>query len=328
MSCPRHVIRATRPVAGSVCHRSLLSSRCTIRILSRLAANRYKMMLKLRFTDQRREPVWLVDKSFTIGGADDNHLVIDDPTVNSQHARIIYANNSFLLHDLGSPEGTYVNDQRITQRVLQNGDRIKVGQVELEVLDPARPENQPEWCLVACSSWLSGQEFPIRGRNQQNDIKIGRASHCDMIFAGTHLSREHALLTIKDDCIWVRDLSSANGTFINDARITEGVVYSGDQLRLDVYSFRVYGPGSRSPQQAHPEDDGEATKIRRAVTLIAEPEAEPSASGPKRWKTRPTSPGNRQEENNKKDEYSLAVKAIAALLVMAVIGLVVYLVVG
>jgi pSer/pThr/pTyr-binding forkhead associated (FHA) protein len=292
-----------------------------------LRQTRHKIMLKLRFTDQRREPAWLIDKSFTIGGADDNHLVIDDPTVSSQHARIVYVNNTFVLHDLGSTDGIFVNDQRITQKTIQNGDKIKLGEVELEVLDPLQPENQQEWCLVACSSWLSGQEFPIRSRSDQSDIKIGRASHCDMIFAGTHLSREHALLTIRDDGVWVRDLNSANGTFINDVRVTEGMVYSGDQLRLDVYSFRVFGPGVRPAHAPRSEDDHEATKIRRKVEIKIEPEETP-AEGPKRWKTRPTSPGNRTEEIEQKEEYSLTAKIIAAVLVVAVIGLAAYLIIG
>jgi pSer/pThr/pTyr-binding forkhead associated (FHA) protein len=298
--------------------------------LSRSAADRHdKMMLKLRFTDQSREPVWLVDKTFTIGTDEGSHLIIDDPFVNDRHARIIYANNNFLLHDLDSREGTYVNEQRITQRVIQNGDRIKIGPVELEVLDPLQPENQPEWCLVACSSWLSGQEFPICARSQSNDIKIGRASHCDIIFAGTHLSREHASLVIKEDCIWICDLNSANGTFINDVRVTDGAaLYSGDLLRLDVYSFRVYGPSSHPQHNPAPNSYDEATKIRRNVVTTPEAELEPSTIGPKRWKTRPTSPGNRSEDTPPKDEFSFTLKAVAAILVLAVIGLVAYLIIG
>lgn len=284
-------------------------------------------MLKIRFTDQRREPVWVVDKSFTIGGAHDNQLVIDDPTVVPHHAKIIYANSHYLLQDLGCPEGIFVNDQRVTQKTIHNGDRIKIGRVELEALDPARPENQPEWCLVACSSWLAGQEFPIRARERSNEVKIGRASHCDMIFAGTHLSREHAQLIINGDCILVRDLNSANGTFINDVRITEGIAYSGDQLRLDVYGFRLYGPGARPVSFSQTYD--EATKIRRPLRVPEEQIEMPSGDGgPKRWKTRPTSPGNRTDHAFQKDQYPITVKIIAAGLVMAVIALVAYLIVG
>lgn len=284
-------------------------------------------MLKIRFTDQRRGPAWVADKSFAIGGAHDNQLVIEDPTVDEHHAKIIYANSQFLLQDLGGPQGIFVNDQRVTQKTIHNGDKVRIGGVELEILDPARPENQPEWCLVACSSWLAGQEFPVRARERSNEVKIGRASHCDMIFAGTHLSREHAQLTINSDGIFVRDLNSANGTFINDVRIAEGLAYSGDQLRLDVYSFRLYGPGTR-PASFLPMHD-EATNIRRPPPREPpEPADESSENGPKRWKTRPTSPGNRSDSGSPKDQYPLIVKIISACLIMAVTALATYLIIG
>lgn len=268
----------------------------------------------------------MVDKTFAIGSADDNQLAIDDPKIAPYHAKIFYANGHFLLQDLDSPEGIFVNSHRVTQKTIHNGDQIKIGGVELEVLDPTCPENQPEWCLVACSSWLAGQEFPIRVREQSNQVRIGRASHCDMIFAGTHLSREHALLTISNDCIQVRDLNSANGTFINDLRIAEGVVYSGDQLRLDVYNFRVYGPGTRPFTLSLADDD--ATQIRRPLPIPEKHVEPPPEESPKRWRTRPTSPGNRTEYDSPKDQYSLTAKIIATGLVVAVAALVTYLIVG
>lgn len=279
-------------------------------------------MLKICFTDQRQEPVWVVDKSFTIGGADDNHLVIDDPAVDLQHARILLVNGTYVLHDLGSPAGSYVNGRRITQKTLVNGDIIRCGGVELEVIDPSLPENQPDWCLIACSSWLAGQAFPIRSRSQSNQIKIGRSNHCDMIFPGTHLSREHALLSVSDNCIRVRDLNSANGTFINDIRISDGTIYSGDQLRLDVYAFRVFGPGKR-PEHKLNTDDME-TLIRRPVTARAPEIFESSSPSPKRWRTRPTSPGNRTEDATQRNPLPTFVKVTAACLAVAVLALIAY----
>lgn len=294
-------------------------------------------MLKILFTDQRREPVWMVDKSLTIGGAEDNDLVLEDPQIELQHARIVFANDSYGLHDLGSEAGSYVNGIRITQKALQNGDKVQLGSVQLEIIDPSLPENQPEWCLVACSSWLSGQEFPVRSRSQSNQIKIGRASHCDMIFAGTHLSREHALLTVWEDRLEVKDLKSANGTFINDKRISEGALYSGDLLRLDVYGFRVFGPGRRQ-ETSEPAKirttsvgkeavDGRETLIRPALNIPIPEQPKPKAqpTTPKRWKTAPTSPGNRQEEPQEKQGFSLFAKVVAIGLTLAVLGLIAYL---
>lgn len=283
-------------------------------------------MLKIRFTDQRQEPVWVVDKSFAIGSARGNNLMIEDLSVSPQHARLLLINGAYALHDLGSEAGTFVNGQRITQKALQNGDEVRLGNVALEILDPALPGNQLQWTLVASSSWLAGQEFPIHSRNQSREVKIGRSGHCDLIFPGTHLSREHALLTLSDESVKVRDLGSANGTFINDVRISEGILYSGDQMRLDVYSFRIYGPGHRPAEAsglAPAEQDAEHTASTADNVLGAE-----NTARPKQWKTRPTSPGNRSEASPGSGPYNRAIKMLALLLGGALVILAIYLVVG
>lgn len=284
-------------------------------------------MLKIRFTDQRQGPVWVVDKSFAIGSASDNDLVIDAPSVSPQHARVLWINGVYTLHDLTGQNGTYVNDQRVKQRALQDGDKVRVGEVDLEIVDPAVPGNQPQWTLIASSSWLAGQEFPLVSRTQGREVKVGRSNHCDLIFPGTHLSREHVLLTLSDREVQVRDLGSANGTFINDVRVAEGTLYSGDQIRLDVYSFRVYGPGQRYVATPSAPPSEQTTNLRVAAEAIDAADPETGAQ-PKRWKTRPTSPGNRSETPAGSGPYNAAIKALALFLGIALITLAVYLLFG
>lgn len=284
-------------------------------------------MLKIRFTDQHREPVWVVDKSFAIGSASDNNLVIEAPSIHPHHARLLFINGVYALQDLGSPTGTFVNGHRITQKAVQNGDAVQLGDVILEILDPSVPGNQLHWTLIASSSWLAGQEFPIHSRKQSPEIKVGRSSHCDLIFPGTHLSREHALLTLSEGSVQVRDLGSANGTFINDIRITEGTLYSGDHVRLDVYSFRIYGPGQRPTNVTNLPVHEQPTKMRAAPNSPNKLEVE-NVTQPKQWKTRPTSPGNRSEASAGGGSYNRAIKMLALILGGALVALAVYLIVG
>lgn len=61
-----------------------------------------------------------------IGRRLDNHLVIDDPRVSRYHAQIRYMRGRFLIFDLNSTGGTYVNGQRISQSVLYPGDVISL----------------------------------------------------------------------------------------------------------------------------------------------------------------------------------------------------------
>jgi class 3 adenylate cyclase/pSer/pThr/pTyr-binding forkhead associated (FHA) protein len=63
-------------------------------------------------------------------------------------------------------------------------------------------------------------------------IKIGRTPHCDLVINDPLVSREHALLQVKAGEITLEDLNSANGTLVNDQRITRIVLRPGDKIRL------------------------------------------------------------------------------------------------
>jgi hypothetical protein len=66
----------------------------------------------------------------TIGRTPDNQLVMSDPKASSHHAEIRSDGSSFSIIDLGSTNGTFVNNQRIDRNIprpLANGDRIRIG---------------------------------------------------------------------------------------------------------------------------------------------------------------------------------------------------------
>jgi len=64
----------------------------------------------------------------TIGRADDADVPLDDVSASRRHARITREGKDFVVTDLGSTNGTYLNDSRIScPTVLRNGDRIRVG---------------------------------------------------------------------------------------------------------------------------------------------------------------------------------------------------------
>ncbi len=73
-------------------------------------------------------------EEFTIGRADKCHLVLDDSYVSQMHARIFARDGSYLVEDLGSTNGTYLNRRRITSPTqLQRGDHLKIGKTVLEM---------------------------------------------------------------------------------------------------------------------------------------------------------------------------------------------------
>lgn len=151
---------------------------------------------------------------------------------------------------------------------------------ETEKLNPESYVSE-NWELVAEEGWLVGQRFPI-----STHVLLGRDSSCDIVIPGTHLSRKHAELAIKGSKLLIRDLKSSNGTYVNDKRVGEVELESGDTIRFDVLLFRIHGPVSAV--------DLNATKIRHIEKPIktAPRRKDPT---PKAWKTKPTSDGNRSD---------------------------------
>jgi predicted component of type VI protein secretion system len=67
---------------------------------------------------------------YTIGRAPDNQLVVNDPRVSSHHAQIRPEGQGYDIVDLGSSNGTFVNEQRLVPhvpRLLYAGDLIRIG---------------------------------------------------------------------------------------------------------------------------------------------------------------------------------------------------------
>ena len=67
-----------------------------------------------------------------LGKKEGNDIPITDKTVSRNHAEIEYKADSFLLRDLESTNGTYVNGTRVKEAYLVPGDRIKIGRTVLE----------------------------------------------------------------------------------------------------------------------------------------------------------------------------------------------------
>ncbi len=79
--------------------------------------------------DGREQIAFILDRPVvTVGKTLDNHFVIDDPTVSKHHAKFIrHPSGSFVVVDLGSTNGTYVNGQRVRENLLRNGFEVRFG---------------------------------------------------------------------------------------------------------------------------------------------------------------------------------------------------------
>ena len=91
----------------------------------------------------------LLDSAYTLGRAPDNAIAIPDGSVSSRHARILRTAEGFVLEDLQSRNGTFVNGEQVTdKRLLTDGDLIRLGKIimtfnvakEVKTGDKTQPE--------------------------------------------------------------------------------------------------------------------------------------------------------------------------------------------
>jgi pSer/pThr/pTyr-binding forkhead associated (FHA) protein len=70
----------------------------------------------------------------TIGRSGSNSVCIDSQRVSRHHAAIEWTGEHFMLTDMGSRNGTYVNNEKVRAHALVNGDAIVVGDCQLRFL--------------------------------------------------------------------------------------------------------------------------------------------------------------------------------------------------
>jgi diguanylate cyclase (GGDEF)-like protein len=71
---------------------------------------------------------------FTIGRSSTNDLFIDQESTSRQHARISFDRGEYVVQDLGSTNGTFVNDEPVRARGLKDGDQIRIGRSILKFM--------------------------------------------------------------------------------------------------------------------------------------------------------------------------------------------------
>jgi pSer/pThr/pTyr-binding forkhead associated (FHA) protein len=86
-----------------------------------------KLYLKFEQSDQVLKEVPLAQATTTIGRLPDNNVQIDNLAVSGHHAKISWEQGQYIVEDLGSLNGTYVNNERVGKATLKHGDRVKIG---------------------------------------------------------------------------------------------------------------------------------------------------------------------------------------------------------
>ncbi len=183
-----------------------------------------------------REYVLEEGATATIGRSPNNPIYIPERHVSRQHAVIRFENGIFMLSDLGSANGTFVNDKKLAdQYPLMDGDVIRLYvpllQFSAIVTEEEHEQARLTGTLVVPASGFGQAALQITAGEQEGAeiplltplVKIGRATQkatWDISLQDRAVSRPHCEIRREPDDSWVLiDLGSANGTLLNNIPI-------------------------------------------------------------------------------------------------------------
>lgn len=110
-------------------------------------------------TPEREEKSWALGASrpLRIGRDPDNDVVLRDPRVSRHHARLVFEKGFFVLYDLASANGTYVNGKRVHVAPLVNGAVIRMGSTSGRFGE--EPGSEPQTTIIGES--VTAESEPV-----------------------------------------------------------------------------------------------------------------------------------------------------------------------
>ena len=163
-----------------------------------------------------------------------------DSSASSRHAVISKRKNNFYVTDLGSRNGIYYQNKRVSERKLALGDRISLGECTI-IVEVYEEKNK------RISQFHRLEYMDAKGHKTTIDINkaqmiIGSAPTCDIIFQNQLISSQHAELLLRSDgSCWIRDLNSRNGTSVNNMELTmdgERMLQDNDIINIAYLEIR------------------------------------------------------------------------------------------
>ena len=86
-----------------------------------------KCKILVKFKEAVIKDIPLEKDIVTIGRNPNNDIVLDNPAVSSFHGRLVREGDMYLIEDLGSTNGTFIGDKRVTKYPLKTNDNIIIG---------------------------------------------------------------------------------------------------------------------------------------------------------------------------------------------------------
>ena len=205
--------------------------------------------------------------TFSLGRSEDCEVIIKDPHVSRLQAKVWAKNDKYLIENLGR-NPILVNGVATKNRYLNDGDTVTLGKTELlfqvvenrdkiveippfaektiALTSPVEKTLSPR--LVLSNSMGESKIFLL----DKDKLSIGRSDEVDVNLEDPSVSRRHCIIEKQDNAYFVKNLSEINPTLLNEKRVSEKRLYSGDQLQIGSFSLTFI---SDHPQDLKPVEE-------------------------------------------------------------------------
>jgi pSer/pThr/pTyr-binding forkhead associated (FHA) protein len=145
--------------------------------------------------------------------------------VNAEGANYCQKCGAFLA-DVTQQEG---DDTTVAWQIGETGD--------LKAVDPEQVAPESATLVIRSGGGRAGETFVIDGEQ----ARVGRSPEAEVFLDDVTVSRNHALLVRRRDGIYIDDLGSLNGTYVNRKRIESHKLQDGDELQVGKYKLTYLG---------------------------------------------------------------------------------------
>ena len=179
----------------------------------------------------------LQNRILLIGRGPANDIVIRNPSVSLQHARVVVQDDGLVLEDLGSRNGTFIGSppRRVISEIITLDDPLTFGNALL-------PANAIRDCIERTRS--RAQETKAIPLSDQAVVTFGRGRDVGVSIEQPVVSLSHATVAAEGGSVFVRDLGSMAGTFVDGKRVRGAVqIQPGSLLQIADQRYRLSSDG-------------------------------------------------------------------------------------
>lgn len=175
----------------------------------------------------------LQGSNMTLGRDSGNDIVIESEAVSRRHARLDRRDSGWEITDLGSTNGLRFQGNIFQNMALTDGDVVYIGRsVALEFRDPEARRAAQAAARSGAIGGPSGRRAAAFDLPAKGALVLGRSDKADVTLLHPQVSRAHAQILRRGSDVYVEDLGSSAGTFVNGQLVREHRLSEGDVVRI------------------------------------------------------------------------------------------------